>query len=170
MLRAIEQYLSKVVSLSVHFIFLLLFVRFFFVEPGVVDGQSMEPTFKDNNFFLVNKIGLLTRSPKRFEVVQFLQPETKTSVIKRIIGLPGETVTIRRNAVFINNSQGDEYELPESYLPSGSIIQVRFGLPAKISVPAYAYMLLGDNRMYSTDSREYGPVHRDRMVGKVMQF
>ena len=169
MLRAIEQYLSRTVSALAHLVFFLFFVRFFFMEPGVVDGQSMEPNFVDNQLFVVEKVIPLTRPFKRWEVVQLFSPEAKDHlVIKRVIGLPGETISIKRNAVFVRNSAGVEKELPEAYLYPNLIIRVEYGAPHEFLVPANSYFVLGDNRMNSGDSRNFGPVHRARIVGRVV--
>ena len=117
MLRAVEQYLSRTVSVMAHLVLFLFLVHFFIVEPGLVDGQSMEPNFWDNQFFVVNKVTPLVRQPKRFEVVQLFPPQALDRlIIKRIIGLSGETVDIKRNAVYIRDINGHEFELPEPYL------------------------------------------------------
>lgn len=169
MLRAIEQYLSKTASIVAHFVLFLFFVRFFIIEPGVVDGQSMEPNFWDNQVFMVNKVTPLLSSPKRLEVVQLFPPQARDRlIIKRIIGLPGETVSIKRNAVYIRNSTGYEFELSEPYLYENIVIKVPYGASQEFFIPDNSYFVLGDNRIYSGDSREFGVVHRNRIVGKVL--
>lgn len=169
MLRTIEQYLAKTVSILAHFVFFLFVVRFLLIEPGVVDGQSMEPNFWDNQFFVINKATPLVRQPKRFEVVQLFSPESEDHlVIKRVIGLPGETVSIKRNAVFVRNAAVQEEELREDYIYPNMIIRVEYGAPHEFLVPPHSYFVLGDNRMNSGDSRNFGPVHRERIVGLVM--
>ncbi len=137
-----------------------LFSRFFVIQPFVVDGPSMEPAFHDKEAILVDKISWRLRSPERGEVVIFEAPPQPTDdYIKRIIGLPGETIRIEQTKVYINNQL-----LPETYLTSG------YGLSAdevyEKTLSSNEYFVMGDNRPHSSDSRDWGPVPKENLVGR----
>lgn len=161
-------YLWRVFKIATVLIFLIVFVRTFIVEPGKVDGVSMETNFIDNELFLVNKFALLFSPPERGQVIQIHREGTEHLVIKRVIGLPGETVTIKQNAVFISNGT-EEWKLSEPYLDDG--IRTR---SASKDMEVYGpmasdeYFLLGDNRPNSIDSRYYGLIPRSWILGSVV--
>jgi len=148
----------------------ILAIRFFIVEPGTVNGRSMEPTFFDNEFFLVNKLSILVRDPKRGEIAQLHSPLSEKVVIKRIAGLPGEIVSIRSNKVFITTVDGKEFELEEPYTYPETVTDTPDGGAATYGpLRDHEYFVIGDHREESTDSRDYGPVHRTRIYGTVMK-
>lgn len=164
----IERYLSRITSIIAHTALLLVIIRFFVLDPGVTDGMSMEPTLRDNTYFLAEKISAIAVPPKRFDVIQHIEPiKRDRSFVKRIIGLPGETVTIKQNAVFIAPPAGEEYKLPEPYLRPDAIISVPFRARREFVLGDNEYFVLGDNRQNSNDSRVYGPVHRSLITGKI---
>ncbi len=167
----IEQHLTRVLLIIFHFVFFLTFIRFFVVETGFIDGQSMDPTFKDNEIFFINKITPLVVPLKRFDVIQHFHPFNKIAVLlKRIIGLPGETVIFRINSVYIRGKDGIERWVYEPYLSPEVVTNLKYGQYNEFVVPEYSYFVLGDNRQYSGDSREYGPVHRSLISGKVITW
>ncbi len=169
--KTMHHYLRQTAFLVAHVLLVFTILRFFVLDVGTVDGQSMEPLFRDNAILLVNKLGAFFVPLKRGDVVQFFPPGRDAQMlIKRVIGLPGETVIVKRNKVFIRNASGSETTLLEPYLPSDTRTDVRFDQPNIFSVPASSYFLLGDNRPFSGDSREFGPVHRKRIVGALVQF
>jgi len=145
-------------------VILIVVIKFFVVNTGVVNGVSMEPTFIDDDRFLVSKFTYLLKKPQRYDIVQVIDPASGKLLIKRIIGLPGEVVMMKRGKVFI----GDD-ELPEPYLSQWVSTHVpEQKAPKQFTVGADEYFVLGDNRSHSTDSRFYGPVHRSRIVGAVV--
>ena len=171
MLEKIQQYLTKTVTILLQFILLVALIRIFVFAPGLVDGQSMENSFYDNDIFLVNKIVYLIRTPKRFEVVQFFDPLSKDKlVIKRVVGLPGETIFFRSNGVFIRTTAGGEIMLNESYLDLSAANSIKSGQYGVVTIAEHSYYVLGDNRLYSTDSSDFGPVHRKQITGKVINL
>ena len=105
--------------------------------------------------------------PKRLEVVQFLDPQTDQFFVKRVIGLPGEVILIKRNGVFVRTPDSMEFQLSEPYLRKDTVTAVAAGSPLEFVVPENTYFLLGDNRANSHDSRDFGPVHRRYIQGKV---
>lgn len=133
-------------------VLVVVLIRTFIVTPGVVNGESMEDTLYDGDFVLVNKIGLLF-GIERFNIV-VIDFEGDT-LIKRVIGLPGETVKYADNKLYINNK---EVETPIEFEVTDD-----FTLKAKDD----EYIVLGDNRNISKDSRVLGPIKKKSIKGKV---
>lgn len=141
-----------------------MMVYLLLAQPHKVDGNSMYPTFFNKEFILTDKISYKIRTPVRGDVVVFHAPEPFSSdFIKRVIGLPGETIMVSAGQVFV-----DGKVLAEPYL--GTEIKtveksmLRDGVPFKI--PEGRYMVFGDNRDFSSDSREWGPITKNSIVGK----
>lgn len=140
-------------------------IRYFIVQPFFVKGASMEPTFEDNNYILIDEISYRFRDPEREEVVVFRFPEDrKQFFIKRIVGMPGETVEIKNDKVIIHNKQNPSgFTLNETYLDKG---QHTMG-DMRIKLDQNEYFVLGDNRLRSSDSRRWGPLNRSLITGRV---
>jgi signal peptidase I len=135
-------------------------------QPHKVDGNSMYPTFHDKELILTDKLSYKLGKPSRGDVVVFHAPEPwKSDFIKRIIGLPGETIMVKNGLVYVNGEQ-----LSEPYLPAGlktnEKATLREGIP--YAIPADRYMVFGDNRNFSSDSREWGAVKTSALVGKAL--
>lgn len=151
---------TGVIALSV-FIIVYLFI----LQPHEVKGNSMYPNFEHGDFLLTDKISYQLNNPQRGDVIVFQAPlDERYDYIKRIVGLPGETVSIIRGKIYIN----DEL-LNESYLPSDT--ETRQGLVFKdndrFNIPDQEYFVMGDNRAHSSDSRDWGTVPKENIVGKV---
>lgn len=152
---------AVVFALMIFFVcYLLLF------QPNQVKGHSMEPTFHDGEYILTDKISYRLGLPKRGEVVVFRSPKNAdVDFIKRIIALPQERIKIAGGKIYINGVKFDEtayldpsvYTGPESYLSENK----------EITVPENYYFVMGDNRMQSSDSRDFGPVMPTEFIGKV---
>lgn len=160
----LESVQALVLALSV-FVLLYLFVA----QPNQVHGNSMVPNFQNNEFLLTEKLTYHRRSPKRGEVVIFKAPpsepcaENECEYIKRVVGLPGESITVKDGNVYINNELLEEPYTPSSY-QTGPGNYLREGRTVQIS--AGEYILLGDNRPHSRDCREFGPIPEERIVGR----
>jgi signal peptidase I len=144
-------------------ILIAFFVRFFLFQPFVVEGSSMEPNFHNGEYLLVNKLSYRLTQPHRGDVIVF-HPPTAPSVnyIKRIIALPGETVEIRGGEIFVNQAKVDE-----PYIPTGqTLVRNSQAANLKATLNENEYFVLGDNRDHSSDSREWGNVPRENIVGK----
>ena len=145
---------------------LALFIRFFIASPYVVSGASMDPTFDDWHYLIIDRVSYELGEPSRGDVIVFDLPgNTSKSLIKRVIGLPGETVSIAGNTVRIENAEHpDGFVLDEPYLDPdnlGGADNVRATLEAD------RYFVLGDNRHVSADSRIWGELPRELIVGRV---
>lgn len=137
----------------------------------VISGASMEPSFYDKERILVDKLTPRFDRYRRGDIVVFIPPETDKDVhfIKRVIGLPGETVKIFNCKVYVLGS-GLKYVMEEAYISndlctSGGT-EIKDGRALKI--PENQYMLLGDNRSHSMDSRVLGLVDRNKILGRVV--
>ncbi|CAN5709278.1 signal peptidase I [soil metagenome] len=124
-----------------------------------IESHSMEPNFYEGQFILVNKLSYKIGTPARGEVMVFHNPNnTSEDYIKRVIGLPGDTVEIRDDKVYINNQVLDEPFLKNAYRP-GTV----FGPEV---IPTNHIFVMGDNRGNSQDSRVIGPIDESLLVGK----
>lgn len=131
----------------------VVLIRTFLVTPARVDGESMESTLYNGEIVLLNKIGLRVNGLKRYDVVVFKY--NKDLLIKRVIGLPGDTVEYLNNELYINYKKADipfEFEYTEDF---------------KYEVPEGEYFVLGDNRNNSKDSRFFGSIKLKTIKGKV---
>lgn len=144
-------------------LFTVYIIRSFLVQPFLVSGASMEPNFSDGNYLLIDEITYRFREPERGEVVVFRYPgDTKTFYIKRIIGLPGERVVIQSGGVRVfNKAYADGFRLPEDYIASGVMT---LG-DVDRTLARDEYFVLGDNRYFSFDSRNWGVLPRADIIG-----
>lgn len=141
-------------------------IRYFIAQPFIVRGESMEPSFREKEYLVIDELSYYFREPERGEVVVFHYPlDPKEYFIKRVIGLPGETVEFRNNAVFVINSQHpDGFKLDEPYLAAN--LETRSS--SRFTLGANEYVVLGDNRLYSSDSRSWGVLDRKFMTGRAL--
>ena len=140
-------------------------IRGFLVQPFLVSGASMAPNFEDGDYLLVDELTYRVRSPARGEVVVFRYPnDESTFFIKRIVGLPGERVVVKGGDVkIINKASPDGFSLDEKYLEGSVLTSGSYD----VKLGEKEYFLLGDNRSYSFDSRSWGPLFHDEIVGLV---
>ena len=156
---------TVVVALS---IFLVIYL--FFMQPHQVNGQSMEPTFLSGEYVLTDKVSYQTGNPQRGDVVVFHAPEaagcpegTGCDFIKRVLALPGDSVAVRDNAVWINGQA-----LPEPYIPPENVTRAGAFTEGgrEIFMGENEYFVVGDNRPFSSDSRVWGPIGKENIVGR----
>lgn len=150
----------------VRFAFMTLLVvipmRMFVLEPFVVSGSSMVPTFANGDYLIIDKISYELGNPKRDDVVIFRYPKDQTKFyIKRVIGLPSETVDISGNNITIINKEYPEgFKLNQPFVKNTANNNIRFELKSN------EYFVMGDNRSASSDSRYWGAVPRGLIEGK----
>ncbi|RJQ29856.1 signal peptidase I [Candidatus Parcubacteria bacterium] len=140
-------------------------IRGFLVQPFLVSGSSMAPMFSNGDYLLIDELSYRFRQPERGEVVVFRYPkDDSTYFIKRIIGLPGERVVIKNGIVTVfDEARPQGVKLSEDYLGSGTFTSGNL----EFSLKADEYLVLGDNRSYSFDSRTWGPLKTSDVVGLV---
>ena len=140
-------------------------IRFYLFQPFIVTGQSMLPNFKDGQYLIIDEISYRFTEPQRGEVAVIRSPSDNSQFfIKRIIGLPGETLNIAEGKVTVKNSERPlGFVLDEDYLtenlPTLGNVSVTLG--------EREYFVLGDNRIASSDSRVFGPILEETIVGRV---
>ncbi len=153
---------------TIKFVLIILLIvipiRVFVAQPFIVNGASMDPTFAHGEYLIVDQVTYRFNQPERGDVVVFRYPnDPRQFFIKRVIGLPGETVELTNASVVIYNDDNPEgVTLKEPYLeeklPSRNIQEV--------ALSDSEYFVLGDNRRESSDSRSWGPLDRDLVIGR----
>jgi len=138
-------------------------VRYFLVQPFLVSGSSMVPNFHNGDYLLVDELTYRFREPIRGEVAVFHYPNNETTYfIKRIIGLPGDRIVVKEGVVYVYNKENpDGFRLDEKYLPSST----KTVGSDDVTLGEGEYFVLGDNRQYSFDSRNWGVLKKDEIVG-----
>jgi signal peptidase I len=135
--------------------------RYFIAQPFVVSGASMDPTFKNGEYLIVDEISYRFDDPKRGDVIVFKYPENpKKYFIKRIVGLPGESVLIKDGIVTIKRQDIEDLVLTEEYVTNTS--RDNYSRDLKDG----EYFVMGDNRPNSLDSRSWGPLSKEMIIGK----
>jgi len=131
----------------------------FLYQPVRVEGTSMQPELRDQDRLFINKFAYRFESISRGDVVVFHYPrDPEKSYIKRVIGLPGDSLRIDDGRVYVNGQRIDESYVPKRYRDARSM--------PEIVVPQGEYFVMGDHRSISSDSRDFGPVERDLIYGK----
>ncbi len=158
------------VVLAVVAIAVALLIQAFLVKPYRIPSESMENTLLIGDRVLVDRISWRFTDPQRQQIVVFHPPFAGPVLIKRIIGMPGDVVSLKDGAVYINGKKLDEpyvrkidgQPVPSQPFDNG----LPWSLQQPYKVPAGNYFVMGDNRIDSGDSREFGPVPRSQLVGK----
>ena len=156
--------LLKVVCVSLA---IIIPVRYFLIQPFYVKGASMEPSFYDHEYLIIDEISYRFNDPSRGDIIVFKYPKDPSQYfIKRIIGLPGEVVDISDNRVYIHGADDNKQKFlleENEYLPDEN----RALDSRKWTLGPDEYYVMGDNREYSLDSRRFGPVDSSLIIGRV---
>jgi signal peptidase I len=140
-------------------------VRVFVAQPFVVSGTSMVPTFQNSDYLIIDELTYRFQEPNRGDVIVFHPPtDVKTYYIKRVIGLPGDTVSIANSVITITNAAYPEGKiLSEDYITTDSLND-----NFSVTVPEGQYFVMGDNRPASYDSRRWGLLPKDNITGRAL--
>lgn len=156
--RRIVRFLREVLETVLPALVIAVLINVFVGQATRVEGQSMEPNLYSDQRLVVEKVSYRFHGPQRFDIVVLEMPSQGDELlIKRVVGLPGETVEIRDGQVYINGQQLQEPFTDDSTQPG------RYG---KVTVPPLHVYVLGDNRDRSNDSRSFGPVPIESIVGR----
>lgn len=154
MVKYMKKFKKDIIQIGL-IIAVVVLIRVFLFTPARVAGDSMFSTLKNNEIVLVNKIGYTLNGLKRFDIAVF-ELENGERLIKRVIGLPGEKIEYKDNILYINDEEVKsdlEFNETEDFV--------------KEEIAEDTYFLLGDNRDDSTDSREFGTIESESIIGKV---
>jgi signal peptidase I len=155
---SVKDFFIELLQVVIVALAIIIPVRYYFIKPFYVKGASMEPSFYDNEYLVIDEISYRFKEPLRGEIVVFRYPrDPKQFFIKRIVGLPGETVQITGSDVFINGEELNEIYLNPDTQTKGEIV---------VTLQSDEYFVLGDNRSFSLDSRSFGPLKQEFIVGR----
>lgn len=157
-------FFQELIKLSLIVALIVVPIRVFIAQPFIVNGASMRPAFKTGNYLIVDQISYRFENPARGDVVVFKYPKNPSIFfIKRIVGLPGETVKIRDGNIIIVNDKhpnGVKLDSPSYINPENN------GRNLTQKLEGNEYFVMGDNRAASLDSRKWGPLAEKFIVGK----
>lgn len=155
-------FLKELLSYALLAFVIVVPVRMWVAQPFVVNGSSMDDTFHDGEYLVVDEISYRFKQPERGDVLIFKYPENPSKYfIKRLIGLPGETVAVKGGVVTVSNAaHPDGIALVEPYIHSKTFGDV------EVTLADDEYFVMGDNRMVSSDSRVWGALPKEDIVGR----
>ncbi len=158
-----SSFIGEAIRFALITLVIVLPIRFFIAEPFIVSGSSMEPTFENGQYLIVDRLSYRLREPERGEVVVFRYPfDQSKHFIKRIIGLPGETVILDGKSIIIKNkAHPGGFAVDQSYARENGRNELTSILEDN------EYFVMGDNRQFSSDSRLWGPLPKQYLVGRV---
>jgi signal peptidase I len=151
----------ELVRFTIIVLIVVIPLRMFVAQPFIVSGHSMVPTFGDGDYLIVDEISYKTHEPQRGEVIVFKLPSNHSRfLIKRVIGLPGEIVVINGSKITITKKDGEVIQLDENY------IKENFSAYGTWELQDEEYFVMGDNRNNSSDSRSWGVLDKELIIGK----
>lgn len=161
---AITLFILEVLQIIIISSAIIIPIRYFLIQPFYVKGASMEPNFYDQEYLIIDELSFRMRGPFRGETVVFRYPKDLSDFfIKRVIGLPGETVEVNNgNVIVYNDENPNGVQLEEKYLEG----EQTFG-KKRVTLGADEYYVMGDNRDQSLDSRSFGPIKENHLIGRV---
>ncbi len=158
-----ENFFIELLKFALLALCIVIPVRLFVAQPFIVSGESMVPTFENGQYLIIDELTYHLHTPKRGDVIVFRYPKDTTQFfIKRIIGLPGDTVHLSDVGMSVTRADGSEVTLDEPF-----VVNHGNGGTRDYVVPADNYFVMGDNRPESSDSRSWGFLPRKNIVGRV---
>lgn len=154
--------LTEIIEFAFIALLIVIPVRYFIAQPFIVSGASMESTFHSGEYLIIDQLSYRLDDPKRGDVIVFRYPQDPSKFfIKRIIGIPGDTIDIQGNAVTITPKDGETISLDEPYVKSmaenTSLTEI---------LGEREYFVMGDNRDASSDSRVWGVLQKEKIIGR----
>lgn len=160
--QKISEFIWEMIRVAVISLAIIIPIRYFLIQPFYVKGASMEPNFYDHEYLIIDEISYRFNQPQRGDIVVFKYPkDPKQFFIKRVIGLPNERIKIENNKIHIDGTI-----LNEAYLDSDIETVLALRGYGDVILGPNEYFLLGDNRSQSLDSRSFGPVKREYIIGR----
>lgn len=156
--REMVEFTWEILKIVIISLAIIIPIRYFLIQPFFVNGASMEPNFQDGDYLIVDEISYRFDAPERGDVVIFRYPlDPSQFFIKRVIGLPGESIKVEDGKIFINGKILDESEYLHDIDTVGSV---------EVKLAENEYFVLGDNRQASSDSRKWGEVDKKFIIGR----
>ncbi len=158
-----ENFFTELLKFALIAVVIVVPVRLFVAQPFIVSGASMVPTFENGEYLIVDELTYHLSQPQRGDVIVFRYPKDPSQFfIKRVIGLPGEVVSVSNSGVSVQKTDGTTLVLDESYVKNQG------NGKETTTLPAGEYFVMGDNRPESSDSRTWGTLPRVDIVGRVL--
>ena len=163
--KSIGSFLYEILKIALISLAIIIPIRYFLIQPFFVRGDSMEPSFSDKEYLIIDEISYRFGEPERGDVIVFKYPKDHTQYyIKRIVGMPGERIRLNDGEVIVYNSSH----------PGGLHVEESDYLPVNLETPGDIdtilgedeYFVLGDNRRASSDSRSWGTVNEQEIIGR----
>jgi signal peptidase I len=164
MFKRLGAFFLDILEVVVFAIGIFFFVYLLIMRPHKIKGASMHPNFPDGEYLLTQKVSYYLSPPERGDVIVFKPPISEDDeFIKRIVALPGETVKVENGRVYINGILLKESYLDEKlYTTSSSFLHEG----EEYIIPQGQWIVMGDNRPHSSDSRSWGPITKKEITGK----
>lgn len=158
-----ENFFKEIFKFTIIALAIVIPVRAYIAQPFVVSGASMDPTFETGEYLIVDELSYRFNEPERGQVIIFKFPrDPKTYFIKRVIGLPGETIDVRQGKVSVIDKNSETITLDEPYVNENHMVSDTF----TVTLAQNEYFVMGDNRAQSSDSRSWGPLERKFIIGR----
>lgn len=163
-MKSVLLFIWEIAKIVIIALLIVVPIRYFIFQPFFVRGQSMEPNFQNGDYLIIDEFTYRFKTPQRGEVVVFKYPNNPSQrYIKRIVGLPGETIKIEDGKVFIYKDDTPQVLDESNYLPLS--LQTAGTLETRLD--DNEYFVMGDNRPFSSDSRRWGSLPEEDIIGRV---